>query len=252
MAVIIDRDLLTRIDALELSQRNIEWRNTMKSSPWRLSADRERWTVKSWRETEGEDLQLRRAKLVGCVLDNIEIEIHPFDEIVGRPTPWAIGCCTSIDVNSDYIQGLFDASGAIDLTTDASVVIDAKSASILHEAVQTFSGKTMREATYRAWREIVGSWAEDAESAKLKDPSLDSTITGQSTSTLSWNKILRVGLRGYIDEAKSHIARFIERGDVEISKLHFWQSAIIVLEAVIQHARRYAALARDKAETADE
>ena len=247
----INHELLSRIDALELSRRNNEWRAAMKAAPWRLSADRERWTVKSWRETEGEDLQIRRAKLIACVLDGIEINIHPFDEIVGRPTPWVIGCCTAIDVNGDYISGLFDESGGIDLTMDASTDIDAESANILREAVATFGGITMRKAVYDAWRQLVGSWAEDAEAAKLKDPSLDAAITAQSTSTLSWSKILRVGLRGYIEEAKANIARFNERGDTDISKFYFWQSAIIVLESVIRHAKRYAALARKKAAEAD-
>ncbi|MDR2354798.1 MAG: hypothetical protein LBE16_01245, partial [Clostridiales Family XIII bacterium] len=87
-----------------------------------------------------------------------------------------------------------------------------------------------------------------AEAAKLKDPSLDAAITGQSTSTLSWSKILRVGLRGYIDECERHIAEFNARGETEIDKIYFWQSGIIVLEAVIRHAKRYAALARTMAD----
>ena len=247
MAMKINHALLAQIDKLELSRRNQDWHAAMKAAPWRLSADRERWTVKSWRETEGEDLQIRRAKLVACVLDEIEINIHPFDEIVGRPTPWVIGCCSAIDMNGDYIQGLAD--GGVDLTMDARTFVDAESAAILREAVDTFKGTTMREATVKAWQALVGDWADDAEAAKLKDPSLDAAITGQSTSTLSWPKILRVGLRGYIEEAEAHIARFIERKETDINRLYFWQSAIIVLEAVLRHARRYGALARKMAET---
>ena len=242
----IDRGVLERIDALELSPRNIEWHRAMKSAPWRLCADRERWTVKSWRETEGEDLQIRRAKLVARVLDEIEINIHPFDEIVGRPTPWVIGCCTAIDVNGDYIPGI-SGGGSVNLTLDANANIDAESAAILLEAVDTFKGKTMREATEKAWRELVGDWSDDAQAAKLKDPSLDAAITGQSTSTLSWSKILRVGLRGYIEEAKMQIGRFIEQKATDINKVYFWQSAIITLEAIIRHAHRYGALARKMA-----
>ena len=84
MARTIDFGLLNRIETLDLSERNKAWRGAVKDAGWKVSADRERWTVKSWRETEGEDLQIRRAKLLKCVLDNIEIKIHPFDEIVGR------------------------------------------------------------------------------------------------------------------------------------------------------------------------
>ena len=106
MANTIRRELLDRIDRLGLTPRNLAWRKAMKEAGWRISADRERWTVQSWRETEGEDLELRRAKLLACVLDNLTIAIHPFDEIVGRPTPWIIGCQTSFDVCGDYIPGI--------------------------------------------------------------------------------------------------------------------------------------------------
>ncbi|MDR1822180.1 MAG: hypothetical protein LBQ91_07075 [Oscillospiraceae bacterium] len=245
MANKIDSELLARIDELKLSRRNSEWRQAMKSAPWRVYADRERWTVKSWRETEGEDLQLRRAKLVACVLDNLEIKIHPFDEIVGRPTPGVIGCCTAIDVGGDYIPGLTE--GEIGLTMDAHAAISPEDAAILRQSVSVFSGHTMREATYRAWEQLVGSWARDAESAKLKDPSLDVSITAQSTSTLLWSKILRVGLRGYIDECRAKIEDYLAGNGTDVNKIYFWQSAVIVLEAVIRHAKRYAALAREMA-----
>ena len=70
--------MLERIEKLNLSVKNKEWLKAVKAAPWKIYADRERWTVKSWRETEGEDLQIRRAKLLKCILDNIEIKIHPF------------------------------------------------------------------------------------------------------------------------------------------------------------------------------
>ena len=244
----IDFDLLEKIDNLELSELNKAWLKAMRAAPWRIYADREIWTVKSWRETEGEDLQIRRAKLLQCILDNIEIKIHPFDEIVGRPTPGVIGCPTAIDVCGDYIPGILEGSEEIEATLNASIKIDQEDLEILRESVKTFRGHTAPEMTYKAWHELVGSWARDLENAKLKDPSLDSAITAQSTSVLSWRKILAVGLRGYIEECRQKIDQFIADGQTDMNKVYFWKSAIIVLEAVINHARRYAALAREMAE----
>ena len=83
----INEMLLQQIDSLSLSDRILAWRDAMRSSPWKLYAEREKYTVSSWRETMGEDIQLRRAKLLKNVLDNIEIAIHDFDVIVGRPRP---------------------------------------------------------------------------------------------------------------------------------------------------------------------
>ena len=250
MSKAIENSLLEAIDRLELSAANKQWRQAVQNAGWKIYADRERWTVKSWCETEGEPLQMRRAKLVACILDNIEIKIHNFDEIVGRPTPGVIGCATSIDVCGDYIPGIWNDGGRVDATLDASVEIDAESLDILRESSKTFRGKTAPEMTYKAWNELVGTWARDVEDAKLKDPTLDSAITGQSTSTLSWDKIIRVGLRGYVNECQAKIDEFITVGAFEMSRVYFWKSAIIVLDAIIRHAHRYAELALDMAKNA--
>ncbi|NLL38981.1 MAG: hypothetical protein GX254_05300 [Clostridiales bacterium] len=243
MAKTVDFDLLKKIDNVDLSKRNKQWKKAMKAAGWRVSADRERWTVKSWRETEGEDIQIRRAKLLKCVLENIEINIHPFDEIVGRPTPWVIGCQTAIDVCGDYIPGIWEEAGSIDATLDASVNMSKEDVEILRESARLFGSTSLPAMTYKAWEALVGSWAKDAEAAKLKDPSLDSAITGQSTSVLSWKKLLKVGLNGYTNECRRHIEAYKAAGGTDIDKIYFWQSAIIVLQAVIDHAHRYADLA---------
>lgn len=247
MSGTVDFSMLERIEKLDLSVKNKEWLKAVKAAPWKIYADRERWTVKSWRETEGEDLQIRRAKLLKCILDNIEIKIHPFDEIVGRPTPGVIGCPTAIDVCGDYIPGIWKDGDEIEATLSANVKIDRESLEILRESVRCFRGNTAPEMTYKAWHELVGSWVRDLEAAKLKDPTLDSAITAQSTSVLFWPKILKEGLRGIITECQQKIDEFIASGQTEINKVYFWKSAIIVLEAVIAHAHRYAALARKMA-----
>ena len=251
MSYQIDPALLTRIDGLQLSARNRQWRAEMKAAGWFLSADRERWTVQSWKETEGEDLELRRAKLLACVLDHLTIAIHPYDEIVGRPTTQVIGCQTSFDVCGDYIPGIWDDSGSFSATLDASVSIDKNGLEVLRESARTFRGKTMPEMTYKAWEALVGNWAKDAEAAKLKDPSMDAAITGQSTSILSWKKILRVGLKGYIAECEEQLRLAKERHETDIRKFYFWEASIIVLNGVIRHAKRYAALADQLASEAE-
>lgn len=243
----VDQTLLDKIEALSLSKNNLAWREAMRAAGYKVYADRERWTVKSWRETEGEDIQIRRAKLLACVLDNIEIKIHDFDEIVGRPTPGVIGCATAIDTCGDYIPDIWSDKGSISATMDAEAAADAEDIRILRESVNTFRGKTFPEMTHKAWEALVGDWVKDAESAKLKDPGIDAGITAQSTSIMNWSKILRVGLRGFINEAQAHIDRYIEQQGRDVNKIYFWQSAIIVLEAAIRHAHRYAELAEKMA-----
>jgi pyruvate formate-lyase/glycerol dehydratase family glycyl radical enzyme len=244
----VNTELLNRIDALPLGERNQQWKKAMKASGWKLFADRERWTVASWRETEGEDIQIRRARLFKKIVENIEIRIYDYDVIVGRPTPGVIGCATSFDVCGDYIPDLWNDAAELQITLDANVGLDPESIEILRSSVQEFRGKTAPEMTYKSWKAVVGPWIRDAEAAKLKDPTLDTAIFGQTTSVLMWKKIIEKGLRSFIHEAQAHMDAFVANGETDIDKLYFWESAVIVCEAAIRHSHRYAALAREMAE----
>jgi pyruvate formate-lyase/glycerol dehydratase family glycyl radical enzyme len=245
----INNKLLYQIDELKLSERNQQWKSSMKASGWKLVADREKWTVESWLETEGEDVQIRRAKLLKKILDNIEINILDYDVIAGRLTPGVIGCATSFDISGDYITDIWKDTAEINVTMDANVGLDPESLEILRKSARTFMGKTAPEMTYKAWEAVVGSWIKDAENAKLKDPTLDAGFFAQCTSVLMWEKILSKGLRSFIDEARAHIDEFNLNGNTDIDKLNFWKSAIIVCEATINHSHRYAVLAKKMAET---
>lgn len=247
MAEAINMNLLNRIDALQLSERNQQWKKAVKESGWKLFADREKWTVASWRETKGEDIQIRRARLFKNIVENIEIRIHDYDGIVGRPTPGVIGCATAFDVCGDYIPDIWKDTTELQITMDANVGMDRESLEILRDSAREFRGKTAPEMTYKAWEAVVGSWIKNAEAAKLKDPTLDTAIYGQTTSVLMWNKILNKGLRSFMTEAQAHIDAFITTRGTDVDKLYFWKSVIIVCEAAINHARRYAALAREMA-----
>jgi pyruvate formate-lyase/glycerol dehydratase family glycyl radical enzyme len=243
----LNLELLNRIDGLQLSERNRQWKEAMKASGWKLFADREKWTVASWRETEGEDIQIRRAKLFQKVVENVEIRIHDYDVIVGRPTPGVIGCATVFDICGDYIPDIWKDTAELKITMHANVGIDPESIEILRNSARIFRGKTAPEMNYKAWEAVVGHWMKDAEAAKLKDPTLDTAIFGQTTSVLMWQKILGRGLGSFIQEAQKHIDAFLASHDSDIDRLYFWKSAIIVCHAAINHARRYAALAREMA-----
>ncbi len=245
----INTQLLTRIDALNLSERNRQWKQAMKASEWKLFTDREKWTVTSWHETEGDDIQIRRAMLFKKIVENIEIRIHDYDGIVGRLTPGVLGCATAFDVCGDYIPDIWKDTDELNISMNANVGLDRENIEILRNSAREFRGKTAPEMTYKAWEAVVGSWIKDAEAAKIKDPTLDSGIFGQTTSVLMWKKILGKGLKSFILEAQDHINAFIANRETNIDKLYFWKSVIIVCEAAIHHSRRYAALAREMADT---
>ena len=123
---------------------------------------------------------------------------------------------------------------------DANVGLDAESSKCCGQ-VPGSCGRTAPEMTYKAWEKVVGSWIKDAEAAKLKDPTLDTAIFGQSHLGPDVAEILEKGLAAFIEEARAHIDAFIAERQTISTSFTCWQSAIIVCEAAIRHARRYAA-----------
>jgi formate C-acetyltransferase len=116
----------------------------------------------------------------------------------------------------------------------------------LRECSRFFAGKTAPDHVKDAWYSVVGTWAQDISDTKGSDPTPDSGYFPGITNRAMWEKVLSKGMRGMIEEAKEGLQRFKEMKETDINKLYFWQSAIIVCEAVINYARRYADLARQK------
>jgi len=98
MATQVNQDLLGKIDKLELSDRIQRWQKAMKACPSQIYIDRQKLALESWKETEGEDIEIRRAKLFKKIVENVVIKIHDFDVLFGRLTPGVIGASTAMDI----------------------------------------------------------------------------------------------------------------------------------------------------------
>jgi pyruvate formate-lyase/glycerol dehydratase family glycyl radical enzyme len=241
----VDEGLLKRIDELQLSQRLFQLKDAMFSAPRKISIDRARLAMESWKETEGEDIEIRRAKLFKKVLEGAPIAIYDFDTIAGRETEHLVGTPVFVDETGDAIPGLWDEGKGPRLFQGA---LSEKDKEVLRECSRFFAGKTAPDHVISAWNSIVGTWVQDITDAKGSDPTPDSGYFPGITCRGMWEKVLFRGMRGMIEEAEAGIHRFQEMRETDINKLYFWQSAVIVCEAMINYARRYARLAYDLAE----
>jgi pyruvate-formate lyase len=247
MATKLDTDevLLNRIDNLQLSNRLFQLKDAMFSAPRIISVDRARLAMESWKETEGEDIELRHAKVFKKVLEGMPIAIHDFDIVVGRETEHLIGAPVFVDEIGDCIAGLWDEGDSL---TRAMVFKAKEDKNVLRECSRFFAGKTAPDHVKDAWYSVVGAWAQDITDAKGADPTPDSGYFPGVTCRGMWEKVLSKGMRGLIEEAEAGLQRFKEMKETDINKLYFWQSAIIVCEAMTYYAHRYAELARRKAD----
>ena len=211
----------------------------MFTAPRKVSVARAVLAVESWKETEGEDIELRRAKLFKKVVNGVPIAIHDFDVIVGRETEHLVAAPVFPDETGDSIPGLWaeddDVGGLL-----FRGALSAEDKQVLRECVRFFAGKTAPDHVKTAWAALVGTWAEDVTDAKCTDPTPDSGYYPGITCRGMWEKIFAKGLRGIIEEAEASIEQFKEARGIDIDKVYFWQSAVIVCEAMIAYSRRYA------------
>ncbi|MBR0106659.1 MAG: hypothetical protein IJM13_05510, partial [Lachnospiraceae bacterium] len=242
----VNTDILNEIEKTALDPRRVAWREAIKTAPYRMYTDRQKYATISWKETAGQDLELRRARLVQKIAENVAIDILDYDFIVGRIGPGIVGNYTEIDICGDYLDGLWSEEG-IQSTLHDNVRLSEEELEDLREAVRTFKNQNPVDCVNKVFEETLGEWPRDVVTARLKDPDLSSGNFGNCTNTFDFEKILRVGVKGYREEAQRHIDEYLAEMTQESEKFIFWKAAVIICDAAIAVAHRYAALAREKA-----
>jgi formate C-acetyltransferase len=244
-----NQELFQQIDGLQLNERLLRWKEARRNAIWRVCTRRQQLAMESWKETEGEDLEIRRAKMLEKILASVPIEILDFDLIVGRISTGLLTASTAIDVCGDYIPGLWEDDANLELTLTAKGALSAEDRQTLRECTEYFAGKTAPDHVRSAWRNVLGAWQEDCLDAKVVDPALAVGFVPGASGSLIWERALAKGMRGFIEEAEAHLDSFAATRDTDIGKLYFWKAIIVVCQAAIAYAHRYAELARQMANT---
>src|SRR4030042_445215 len=151
-----DDALLKKIDNLPLSERLFHLKDAMFSAPRMISVDRARRAMESWKETEGEDIELRRAKLVKKILEGVPIAIYDFDIIAGRETEHLIGAPVFVDETGDSIPGLWEEREKLSRWMEFQQSKVKEDKNTLRECARFFDGKTAPDYVMETWRSVVG------------------------------------------------------------------------------------------------
>jgi formate C-acetyltransferase len=199
----------------------------------RLDLQRSRLMTESYKETEGQPMVIRRAKALTKILDKMGIFIRDYERIVGYQTADPNGIFHPIEQNwksprrlANSIAGktLLDEAGRKELD-ELCDYWTGKSISDRHQAV-------LPESLQPYWKyEGTFLWSQLSE---LGIP--------------NYTKLFKQGLKGLIQEVKDRMIELDKEipGDY-VEKKNFLEAAIISLEAVINFAKRYSALAKSSA-----
>ena len=241
-----------------------------------VSSDRGYAYMQSWKDTEGEHESIRVAKMFRNWAETTRIAIHEDELMVGGITHFPRGTNPRVETQPvpllQRLQQQHEKLATVSLSVAAA--IQPYDLDRLTEACQYFTdyfealclrkenhqGDHESELYLRAKRTHVPDEEEKARSIAFDCmpymPGSTGQVCGLPTPPIvlgcNYEKMLRVGYNGLIEECKDKIARIdakrrIDRTKEDEEGKNVLTSFIIALEGMIAFARRHAALAREQA-----
>ena len=244
----IDYRLLEKIDNLSLNERLKKLKERYLDTTPELASERGTYYAQSWRETEGQPIQLRIAKAVKRFLENIPTPVFDNELVVGSLTKYFRGSYAMINYDSNLILDLLPKSEDGKISMGGLNVIgnlDEKEKKALLENSLYFKGKTNRDMEEKICRAVWGTWQDDVTEARGQAPY---HYAPPGYGITYYDEVFAKGLKGIIEEAQGKLDCAEESGVEDPEKIWFWQSVIIVSEGLIAFARNYAGQARQLAE----
>lgn len=203
-----------------------------------IDIERARHTTESYRQTEGEPMPIRRAKMVLHLVRNMSIAIHPDDIIVG---------------NRSLLprMGVIAPEGAVDWIDKELEILPTRPQDTFNITPEQI--RELREDIFPYWR---GKTLEETVAARVpgdvmtpvngKAFSLNQTDHAQGhilPDVEGWLRLGVKGLREKVEAARQQLEAPTDQQRV------FYEAALIALQAAQEFMMRYAVLAR---QTADE
>ncbi len=239
----VSQALLNAIDAVPLSARAARLKEKFLAAKPGLAAERTALGMQSWRESEGDPLDIRWGKMAKAWLEGVPTPIFPDQRLVGSITKYFRGCYPHPENDGGYLAPLLTVKGESTMGGPVEKgMITEEDWEVMIAAADFWQGKTMTERGTEAGRALLGDWDD-----LYQRNGHEKTECGQGWAEISgsaWERLMSAGLRGYRDELRGRIAKFTEDMDDDLEKLYFWQAALMSVEGAITFGHRYAAEAR--------
>jgi pyruvate formate-lyase/glycerol dehydratase family glycyl radical enzyme len=191
------------------------------------------WLTESYKETEGHPAIIRRAKGFAKILDEIDIRIEPWQLIVGNfsSKPFSTSAFPEYSWKwmIEEIENLSTREG------DKFLVPDKAKKTLLQ--MSWWEGKSIQD---RVMKMLPEETEEQLESGVISSGLITSGI-GQYLP--GYEKILKRGLSGIKREVLDRLETLDLSNPEDFSKKIFYDSILIICDAVIRFAGRYARLA---------
>ncbi|MFC1986618.1 glycyl radical protein [Chloroflexota bacterium] len=227
-----------------LTDRVKKCRDECLADAQHVCAERSRLITQSWKETDGQPVVIRRARLFEKMLQGKSIVIRDDELIVGSQTKYVRGSSPYLDFAP---KPLLKTLTAKKITADSEAVeaaITEDDRESLLEDAQYWDGRGTGDVLKELVRETVTEHVDDYEEARLFSWKFDKPVGGRS---LNFAKLIDKGINGVLGEIREELEKvdLSVRGSWE--KYEFLKAGIICCEVLINFASRYASLAREMA-----
>ncbi len=206
-----------------------------------IEADRAVLLTESYKQTENLPIIERRAKAFRHIAENIPITIRDEELIVGSATKAPRGCQVFPEFSFEWLEDEFDT-------------VATRKADPFYISEET--KKTLKE-TYKYWKNKTTSDLAYSYMSKETRTAMEHNIftpgnyfyNGVGHVTVNYGEVLEGGLKGIIEKAEKAKAK-CNAGDADYAKrMSFLNAVTESLEGAITYSKRYAALAREMAQS---
>ncbi len=240
-----------------MTDRVKRMKESLRISKYPLCVELFRLANESLEKTGGEPMLLRRSKLHANILDNITIFIEPEDLLCGS------GASKPFGLEMQYEYGVWTKDEVESLKSEI-YTITPEDEKELYRLNEQFAGNTANSNLVETMGKSLGQnerlWPF-MKSGTILPPWKDKTGgsgggfamsgyglgPGFSLVAVDYAKILNEGAKSIINEAKECLANLRYESPDIIEKRDFWEGVVIVFEAWVRFANRYADLAEKMA-----
>ena len=194
--------------------------------------------TESYKQTEDLPIIKRRSAAFAHILKNLPIVIRKGELVVGSATVAPRGCQVFPEYSYEWLEAELDT-----VSTRAAdpFYISEKTKAELREIYPWWKGKTCSDlAKANMAPEAYAAFAEH----NVFTPG-NYFYNGIGHVCVQYDKVLKIGYRGIINEATAALDKLDVSDPEYISRHNFLEAVIESCEAVIEYARRYSRLARE-------
>lgn len=222
-----------------LTKRVEKLRDTMRETKPHICIERAELMTEFYKKCSCDAPVIRRAKLLKYLLENMTVYIADDELFAGNQAAEYRGVPVFPEFGANWIIDTIDTFSA--RPTDP-LLISGEKEKRLAETLEFWKDNSFKELVDEKLT------PEVLEAERLGVLSVGSRTTSTGHVVPNYPKILKLGLRGIIENAQKKICgvEFVNHDTQR--QIEFWQGVIIACEACIAFARRYVKLAKEMAE----